>query len=156
MHIIVDISFPIGDISCLGQQGQGVAPIGSVITSYSIHYTKLYEISKKLAEEGLSTYFHTFQRGRELRPDIFVIISNGPADKYLENVKPTLESNPSKYFELLLGESFTSFYPSVRFNDFYYKAESDSIEPVAILSDIGKYNSTDQLKKIEKKTEFIV
>lgn len=113
----------------------------------NVSHAKVIVISKKLAELGLSKYLHAIERGREFRPDIFVIISKGSADEYLKNVKPTLESNPSKYFELLLGKKFTSFYPSIRMNDFYFRSESDCIEPVAILSDIGKYKSIDQLKE---------
>lgn len=112
----------------------------------NLSHAEVLVISKEMAESGADMYLHAIHRSREFRPDLFVVISNGPAYEYLENVKPKLESNPSKYFELLLSKKFTSFYPNIRLNDFYYAFESDWIEPVAILSDIGKYNSADELK----------
>lgn len=120
----------------------------------NVSHAKVIVISKKLAEQGLSIYMHAFKRGREFRPDIFVIISKGPASEYLGNVKPTFESNPSKYYELLLGKEFTAFYPNVRLNSFYFANESDALQPVAILSDIGKYESADRLKEAAKVTHI--
>jgi len=128
----------------------GLNLINNIISKeINVSHAKVIVISKKLAEQDFSIYLHALERGREFRPDIFVIISNGPADEYLKNVKPTLEANPSKYYELLLGKDFTAFYPSIRLNKFYFASESDSIQPVAIFSDIGKYDSADQLKKSE-------
>ncbi|MEN6313010.1 MAG: Ger(x)C family spore germination protein [Clostridiaceae bacterium] len=133
----------------------GLNLINNIISKeINVSHAKVIVISKKLAEKGLSIYLHAFERGREFRPDIFVIISNGPASEYLGNVKPTLESNPSKYYELLLGKKFTSFYPGTRLNNFYFANESETIQPVAILSDIGKYESADQLKEAAKETNI--
>jgi spore germination protein KC len=111
----------------------------------NISHIKTIVISKKLAETDINRYLHGIERGREFRPDIFLVVSNCPAEEYLKNVKPTLESNPSKYYELLLGKKFTAFYPSTRLNDFYYENESDYRQPVAILSDVSKYESSSDL-----------
>ncbi len=113
-------------------------------------HAKVVVISRKLAETDLKKYLKGIQRGREFRPDIYVVISNGTAEEYLKNVKPTLENNPSKYFELLLGKESTSFYPNTNMHDFYNAFESDSIEPVAILSDLGRYKSTDAIRNEEQ------
>jgi spore germination protein KC len=125
----------------------GVNLINNIISKeINLSHAKTIIISRKLAESGVTKYFHAIVRGREFRPDVFIVISNCPAEEYLKNVKPTLESNPSKYYELLLGKKFTSFYPSTRLNDFYFNNESDYVQPVAILSDLGKFKSTDELK----------
>jgi spore germination protein KC len=125
----------------------GLNLINNIISKeINLSHAKTIILSRKLAERGITKYFHAIVRGREFRPDVFVVISNCPAEEYLKNVKPTLESNPSKYYELLLGKKFTSFYPSTRLNDFYFSNESDYIQPVAILSDLGKFKSVDELK----------
>jgi spore germination protein KC len=125
----------------------GLNLINNIISKeINLSHAKTIIISKKLAESGVTKYFHAIVRGREFRPDVFIVISNCPAEEYLKNVKPTLESNPSKYYELLLGKKFTSFYPSTRMNDFYFNNESDYIQPVAILADLGKFKSTEELK----------
>lgn len=134
----------------------GLNLINNIISKeINVSHAKVIIVSKKLAEEGMKIYLHALERGREFRPDIFVIISNGPANEYLENIKPTLESNPSKYYELLLGKNFTSFYPSIRLNEFYFRSESDCIQPVAILSDIGNYKSAGQIQDAEKKMDLV-
>lgn len=123
----------------------GLNLINNIISKeINLSHAKTIVISRKLAERGVTKYFHAIVRGREFRPDVFVVISDCPAEEYLKNVKPTLESNPSKYYELLLGKQFTSFYPSTNINDFYFNNESDSIQPVAILSDLGAFKSSSE------------
>lgn len=112
----------------------------------NLSHAKVLIISKKLAEKGVTEYLNGVARGREFRPDIFIVVSNDPPDKYLENTKPIMESNTSKYFDLLLGNRFSSFYPVIRLDNFYFRNKSDSIQPVAIFSQISRYDSTDQLK----------
>lgn len=129
----------------------GLNLINNIISKEIImSHAKVVVISRKLAQSGISKYMHALQRGREFRSDAFVVVSDNPPDEYLRNVKPTLESNPSKYYELILGKTFTSFYPSVRMHDFYNKNESDSVEPVAVFTGLGKYESTDRLKNASR------
>lgn len=129
----------------------GLNLINNIISKeINMTHAKVIILSKRLAEKDIAKYLHALQRGREFRPDIFVMVSKEPPDEYLKNVKPTLESNPAKYYELLLGKSFTAFYPIVRMHEFYFNAESDSIEPVAVLTGLSKFQSADQLKKEDK------
>lgn len=109
-------------------------------------HTKVIVISRRLAEAGIEKYLHAVERGREFRPSTFVVVSNDPADVYLKNVKPLLESSPAKFYEMLLGKDFSSFYPTVRIHEFYFKSESNSVQPVAILTGLGKYEKTEELK----------
>ncbi len=131
----------------------GLNLINNVVSKeINMSHTKVLVISKKLAESGIIQYMRAINRGREFRPDIFVIVSNGPAHEYLKNVMPILESNPAKYYELLLGKDFSLYYPTVKISEFYSKIVCDYIEPVAVFSDIGKYESTDDLPKLEDQT----
>ncbi len=124
----------------------GLDLINNIISKQiNLSHAKVIVISKKLAEKGVAEYIQAIQRGREFRPNTFVLVSNEPPDKYLENVKTILESNPAKYYELLLGKRYASFYPDVRISDFYYAQESDSMESVAILTGINKKQSVDDL-----------
>lgn len=124
----------------------GLNLINNIISKeITMSHAQVVVISRRLAEEGISKYLHAIQRGREFRPDIFIMVSNNPPDEYLRNVKPTLESSPEKYYELMLGKNFTSFYPNTRIHEFYYKNESSAVQPVAILTGLSKYSSIDQL-----------
>jgi len=124
----------------------GLNLINNIISKeITVSHTQVVLISRRLAEKGISQYLHAIQRGREFRPDIFVMVSNDPPDEYLRKVKPTLETSPEKYYELMLGKNFTSFYPSTRLHEFYYNNESNTIQSVAILTGISKYDSTKEL-----------
>lgn len=125
----------------------GLNLINNIISKeITMSHAQVVVISRRLAEKGISEYLHAIQRGREFRPDIFIMVSDNPPDEYFRNVKPTLESSPEKYYELMLGKNFTSFYPSTRMHEFYYKNESETAQPVAILTALSKYSSIDQLK----------
>lgn len=125
----------------------GLNLINNIISKeITMSHAQVILISRRLAEQGISEYLHAVQRGREFRPDIFIMVSNDPPDEYFRNVKPTLESSPEKYYELMLGKNFTSFYPNTRLHEFYYNNESKEIQPVAILTSLSKYSSIDQLK----------
>lgn len=125
----------------------GLNLINNIISKeINVSHTKAIVISRRLAEKGISKYLHSFQRGREFKPDIFIVVSIDPPEEYLRKTKLILEGNPSKYYEQILGKNFTSFFPNVRLHDFYQKNESDSIEPVAILTGLGKYDNVDQLE----------
>ncbi|HEX2945410.1 MAG TPA: Ger(x)C family spore germination protein [Clostridia bacterium] len=130
----------------------GLNMINNIISKeINMAHTKLIVFSKPFAERGVEIYLHSLHRGREFRPDIYVAVSNEPPDQYLKAVKPTLESSPAKYYELMLGKGFTSFYPTVRLNDFYFRTESDAIEPVAILTGLSNFKTIDDLKKVGNK-----
>lgn len=132
----------------------GINLVNNIISKeINMSHAKVIVISRRLAEEGAAKYITAIQRGREFRPDAFVLVSDDPPDQYLRAVKPTLESNPSKYYELLLGESYNTYFPITRLSDFYHNIESDSIEPIAILTALGKYDSVDQFSEaVERKS----
>lgn len=129
----------------------GLNLINNIISKeITMSHAQVVVISRRLAEEGISKYLHAIQRGREFRPDIFIMVTENSPDEYFRNVKPLLESSPEKYYELMLGKNFTSFYPSTRLHEFYYKNESSTVQPVAILTALGKYSSIEQLKDTEE------
>jgi len=126
----------------------GLNLINNVVSKeINMSHANVLVISKRLAESGILKYMRAINRGREFRPDIFVVVTNGSAHEYLKNVMPLLESNPAKYYDLLLGKDFSLYYPTVEINEFYNKIVCDFVEPVAVFSDIGKYESVEELPK---------
>lgn len=136
----------------------GLNLINNIISKeINVSHTKVIIISRRLAERGIMKYLHAFKRGREFEPNIFIAVSMDSPEEYLRKTKLILEVNPSKYYEQMLGKSFTSFFPNVRLHDFYLKTESDSVESVAILTALNRYESVEQFKKTaENGSEFIV
>ncbi len=132
----------------------GLNLINNIISKeINLSHANVIIISKELAQKGVTHYIQAIQRGREFRPDAFIMVSIDPPDKFLENVKPLLESNPAKYYELLLGKDYASFFPDVRVSGFHFAEESDYVEPVAILSGI---NEKDKVEQLDEKAGNVV
>ncbi|MGE5612989.1 MAG: Ger(x)C family spore germination protein [Bacillota bacterium] len=125
----------------------GLNLINNIISKeINVSHTKAIIMSKKFAEMGVSKYLHAFKRGREFKPDIFIVVSMDPPEEYLKETMLLLEVNPSKYYEQMLGKKFTSFFPNVRLHNFHQKLECDAVEPIAILTALSKYESVEQFK----------
>jgi spore germination protein KC len=120
----------------------------------NMSHAKVIVISRKLAEEGPSKYIQAIMRGREFRPDMFIVVSNDPPDVYLRKVSSVLENNPAKYYELLLGKDFSSYFPETRVSDFHYALERDDIEPIAVLSGINPKESVEDIDAMSKVGEY--
>jgi len=111
----------------------------------NMSHIKAIVFSKEIAQEGISKYLHAMIRNREFRPDASIIVSRESAEEFINAVKPKLETNPAKYYELLLeGYRYTGFTTNTELISFYKKSESDSIQPIAVLAGVGKYKSSDE------------
>ena len=129
----------------------GLNMVNNIISKeINMSHAKVIVISKELAEKGVNKYIQAMMRGREFRPDMFVVVTNDPPDVYLKEVSSVLESNPAKYYELLLGKDYSSYYPETRISDFHNAFECDGIEPIALLTGINPKKSVDELNEIQK------
>lgn len=110
----------------------------------NLSHVKVIVFSDELAKEGISRYMHAMIRNREFRPNAHVIVSRGSAEKFINAVKPKLETNPAKYYEQLLNAyRYTGFTTDSQLADFYHNSESIDIQPVAVLAGINKFKYSD-------------
>ncbi|MDO4618692.1 MAG: Ger(x)C family spore germination protein [Clostridia bacterium] len=108
----------------------------------NLSHTKLILISDKIAEgEGLSEFSEFLSRTEEIRPNTYISIVKGDAKKYLEEVKPTNEVNPVKYYEVIFDSAYTSFIPKSSAWEFYCYASSPERQQVLPLSAVKEDNS---------------
>lgn len=127
----------------------GLNLINNIISKeINVSHTKVIIISRRLAEKGVSKYLNAIMRGSEFKPDVFIVVSLDSPEEYLRKTKHILEVNPSKYYEQMLGKNFTSFFPNVRLHDFHLKYSAGSIEPVAILTALNRYESVEQFGSV--------
>lgn len=111
----------------------------------NLSHLKAIIFSEEIAKEGISKYMHTMIRNREFRPNVNIIVSRGSAEEFIKSVKPALETNPAKYYELLLDAyEYTGFTTDTQLISFYNKSESTSIQPVAVLAGVSRYKSSDE------------
>lgn len=119
----------------------------SISREINLSHAKALVISKELAEEGINKYLLGLARSREFRPDTAVIISGGEAEEFIKNIKPELESNPAKYYELLISSyKHTARTVNSRFHQFYADTRSYYSMPVAALGDVGKFDSSEKIE----------
>ena len=110
-------------------------------------------ISEELAKEGVRKYIHAAERGREFRPNMYIVVSNSSAEEYLKQIKPVQEVDPVKYYQLIFtAYQYTGFTPNSSYYHFYQGMTSDSEQPVAILAGVGKYKSSKEFANIEAGT----
>ncbi|NJD02018.1 MAG: Ger(x)C family spore germination protein [Ruminiclostridium sp.] len=102
--------------------------------------------SKSLAEKGIEHLVNAVVRQREFRPNMYIAVSRTTAEEYINGVKPVLEKNPSKYYNLnFTTYRYTSFSANTQFGRFSNYMDSQDHQPVAILCGINKNESSDDI-----------
>lgn len=100
----------------------------------SLSHAKLIVFSEDVAKDGIADVMETFARNEELRPDIYLAVAIGSAQEYLFKVKPVVEVNPARYYQLIYNQRYTSGIPKTTAADFYYNQKSglcDNVLPLA-------------------------
>lgn len=109
----------------------------------NLSHAKAIVFSKVYAQEGIGHYILGLLNGREFRPNINVIISRGEAEDFIKNVKPKMEANPAKYYELLTSAyRYTSFTANTQFHQFYIANKTLFMQPVAVMGGVGQFKSS--------------
>lgn len=100
----------------------------------NLSHAKVLVISQELAKEGLHAYIHGAIRNKEFRPSMYIAVSAGSAEDYLNSIKPVFEVNPVNYYELTFSSYvYNAFIPKSTLNDFYHAQESHAINATTIL-----------------------
>lgn len=101
---------------------------------FSLFHTKLFVFSEEIARSGVGDLLETMARSEEIRPDIYIAVALGEANKYLTEVKPVVELNPAKYYQLIYDKNETAGFPRCTLQDFYFLGNinySDVAVPLA-------------------------
>lgn len=112
-------------------------------------HLKLIVFSAQVDANCLEEHSQLLLHEREIRPHTAIAVAATSAEEYIENVNPELESNTSKYYELMSLRSNNVYAPSKRLHDFVDDITvktSDSVLPIAVngkeLKDFPADNST--------------
>ena len=102
--------------------------------NFSLSHAKLIVFSKEVAEKGLKDITETFIRSEELRPDVYLAVALGEASEYLTSVKPVMEVNPAKYYQLIFDKNNLVGIAEGVAKNFFFGIETgdyDSLLPIA-------------------------
>ncbi len=98
-------------------------------------HLKLIVFSAQIDADDLEDHSQLLLHEREIRPHTAIAVAANSAAEYIENVNPELESNTSKYYELMSLRSNNVYAPSKRLHDFVddmTTKNSDSVLPIAV------------------------
>lgn len=102
----------------------------------TLSHNKIIVFSEEVAKEGITDYLNSFVTNREIRPKTSVIVHKGSAKDFLANLEPVLESNPARYYDLLLNSSEYSGYAiNNSLFQFYLASRDNFSSPYAILTE---------------------
>ncbi|MDY3928918.1 MAG: Ger(x)C family spore germination C-terminal domain-containing protein [Clostridia bacterium] len=113
--------------------------------TFTLSHTKIIVVSEEIAQEGIAPILDSLGRNNDIRPTVYFCIANKSAENYLKSVKPSIEINPAKYYDLIFQNNSSSYTP---FNDaqkIYFNYKNDLRENVI------PYVGT--LKKADKQSE---
>lgn len=105
-----------------------------VSKTFYLSHARIIVVSQEVAEKGLRDITETFIRSDDLRPDIYLAVSLDGANEYLSAVKPAMEVNPAKYYQLVYDKNSFMGIPAGSAKDFFFGIETknfDSFLPIA-------------------------
>lgn len=119
----------------------GVNIANQVISKrFTLAHTKLVVISDELAKKGVKDLFDTFGRNSDIRPNLYIAISNGKAKEYLDSVKPVADVNPVTYYRLIFESEYGGYVPKILLKDFYFQIDGTEKQNVLPLAGVNQKN----------------
>lgn len=104
-------------------------------------HTKYMVYSESLAREGIDTYINAFVRGRQIRRNLYFIITKGSVSDFLKENIPVLGTALSKAQENMMAqEKNTGFFDSVRYGHVLNRMKTTYSQPIAILAAVNDFN----------------
>ena len=119
-----------------------------VSKKFSLSHAKIMVFSKEIAQKGLNDILETLVRSYEIRPDMYLAVSVDGAEKYLNEIKPVIEVNPAKYYQLTYEKDGSVGIPENNVMNFYFcqnRLYRDGVLPLAgIMSESQSDSSSSQ------------
>ena len=116
--------------------------------TFTLSHTKIIAISDEIAKDSITPLIDYIGRSSDIRPNVYVCISNGSAKEYLESLDPVIEINPVKYYELIFENPKASYFPKNDAKNLYFNMKSD--ERQSLLPLVGKAKKNDVSEKSDK------
>ena len=118
---------------------------------FQLSHTKIIVISEEIAKDGMNDIIDTIVRSSDLRPNMYIAVAKGGAKEYLASVKPEMEINPVKYYQLIFENDAAEFVPKSVSQKIYFYINSK--ERDVILPLVSKSNEEPKEKSDNKGQE---
>ncbi|MHC0038692.1 Ger(x)C family spore germination protein [Pseudoneobacillus sp. C159] len=100
----------------------------------TLTHAKAFILGEELAKKGVMPVLSEVVRSREFRRSFYVLTTHGSAEEYIQNIKPTTETDISLWFELELDpNNMGTMIPlNSRFHNFIIDMEKIGVGAIAI------------------------
>lgn len=118
----------------------------------SLIHAKVIVIGEELARMGLEKTLSAFMRNREFRGSMFIVVTRGTAQKFLEKNKPAFVSSMSNYYDQMLSTGYdTGYFLRTTIQQYYTRSKSHSGQPYMALVAINPRTGEGQIstRKVE-------
>lgn len=104
----------------------------------TLSHAKLIVFSDSVCKKGISPLIDSLGRSSDIRPSVYMCVSSGKAFDYLQAVKPTIEINPVKYYQLIYENESSSFVPVNNAQEVYFNFKNNLKQNVLPLSGVSQ------------------
>lgn len=123
-----------------------------VSKDFSMSHAKIIVVSEEVAAEGLGYLNDTLARNNEVRPEVFIAVAEN-AQNYLEEVKPVIEVNPAKHYQLTYENKNGSRIPQNPALEFYFSCMSKKEDCVIPYAGVAKAEESSSETSSDSKSE---
>ncbi len=117
----------------------------SMAKTPDLTHAKLILISDELAAEGIDKELSSLTGYNEFQSNLFVAVAVGGCEKYLSNVNSPLQTNPTRYYDMVFNGQVSPYLPGVYLKDLALAAQSDEMQAVVPLVGVGDAKSAEDL-----------
>lgn len=108
---------------------------------FFLSHVNLIVFSGEVAREGVGDIMETLSRSYDIRPNVYMAVAMEGARKYLSEVKPVLEVNPAKYYQLTYEANGAGGLPKSIIEEFYFMENLPDIDSVVPLAGVMKVSN---------------
>lgn len=92
---------------------------------FTLSHTRIFVLSDEICKESISTIINSIGRSSDIRPSVYICVAKGKAFEYLNEVKPTIEINPVKYYQLIFENEYASYIPVNDAQEIYFNFKNN-------------------------------
>lgn len=100
----------------------------------SLSHMKLLVFSEDIAKSGINNFLDTLVRSDDIKPSIYMAVSFGEAKNYLEEIKPIVEINPAKYYQMIFDKEDFGAVPRSNGLEIYFDIKTEGKNAVIALA----------------------
>lgn len=117
----------------------------------SLSHAKIIVVAEEVAADGLGEIIDVIARNNDIRPDVYLAVAEN-SEQYLEGVKPVIELNPVKYYQLTYENNKGTSIPRNNASEFYMSCISGDKDCVLPLAGVAE-NESDGEDSNKKESE---